>query len=118
MSYGRTEVHSLDALEEVIRLAQAGLVMFDGWPLAGKSTARSEICKRVGAIGLELDNYVTRRQGEYVKAIWSVELMRALHNALSDSSLVVLDGVCMRQVLEAINVTACLSVYVQPISPS
>ncbi|KWF21286.1 hypothetical protein [Burkholderia pseudomultivorans] len=69
MNHQRLEVHSLDALEAIVRQAPAGLIAIDGCPLAGKSTACVQLCERLGTIGLELDNFLVREQGDYVKAL-------------------------------------------------
>ncbi|MBN3830806.1 hypothetical protein [Burkholderia sp. Ac-20344] len=108
----------MNALEEVIRKVQAGLVTVDGCPLAGKSTASVQICERLGAIALELDQYVVRGQGEYVDALRTTDLLRSLSKALSGTSLGVLEGGCIREVLAILGVAARPHVYVQPISSS
>lgn len=118
MSHPRIEVHSLDTLETAIGQVQARLVTFDECPLADKSTACIQVRERLGAIGLELDHYVVREQGEYVKALRTVDLSRALHEALPRSSVVFLNGVYMREILAILRVTARLHVYPQPISQS
>ncbi|AOI94088.1 hypothetical protein WS58_16440 [Burkholderia pseudomultivorans] len=117
MNQLRIEARSLDALEAIIRQAPTGLIAIDGCPLAGKSTARVQLCERLGAIGLELDNFVVRDQREYVKALRTDDVSRALQDALSRTGRVLLDGVCMREILALLGFAARLHVYVQPISP-
>jgi len=118
MTPPRKAVHSVNALVAEIAGVHEGIVALDGCPLAGKSTVRVLICERLGAIGLELDRFLTREQGKYVDALRADDISVAVQDALSRSSIVVLDGVCMRAILAALGLAARLHVYVQPISPS
>ncbi|RQR62881.1 hypothetical protein DIE12_34415 [Burkholderia sp. Bp9015] len=87
MRPARAEVHSLDALEAIIRSVRAGLVTFDGCPQAGKSTAYIHICERLGITRLEVDDYLVPNRGEYVKALRASDLLRTLQDAHSPLDL-------------------------------
>ncbi|WP_322080089.1 nucleoside/nucleotide kinase family protein [Burkholderia cenocepacia] len=118
MNHSRMEVRTFDALAAKVERVRAGIVAIDGCPLAGKSTVCVQICERLGIVGLELDDYLVPDRGEYVNALRTNEVLRALQEAHSRTSLVLLDGVCMRAILEVLDITADLLVYVQPISHS
>lgn len=109
----RIETADVEALEHRMREIRLGLITFDGCMLAGKTELMREIARRLGVQGLDLDDFVERRQGVFVEALKLHELTAAIEQARAKSGVVLLSGICMLEVLERIGRESNLTVYVQ-----
>jgi hypothetical protein len=109
----RIELQNVTALVEVLRPLPSGIVSFDGCDGAGKTTLAQKISDALGHDVVDLDKHLVRDTGEFVNAIRLAELVKDIDGALTRSRVVLLSGVCMQQVLAAVNRSAAVSVYVQ-----
>lgn len=113
MAENRIELREVAKLVEELRPIRAGLISFDGCDGAGKTTLAEEISSALRRPVIDLDKFVAPETGEFVHALDLVTLVQELDSALASSPVVLLSGVCMRQVLETINSNAVVSIYVQ-----
>ena len=113
MATTRIETADVEALEHRVREIGHGLITFDGCMLAGKTELMREIERRLKVQGLDLDDFVERQQGVFFDAIRFNELTAAIEQARLKSSIVLLSGICMLEVLERTGYASDLAVYVQ-----
>ena len=116
--HSRIEITNADDLEKRIAAVPRGLVTFDGCPLAGKTTLMNEIGRRLSCPTLDLDHYLNRDNGHFFNALRLPDLERDVDGALSRSAIALVAGICMHRVLEAVDRTAALSLYIQANSPA
>ncbi|KUZ32983.1 hypothetical protein [Burkholderia territorii] len=117
MTNERTELQSIEALRDRIANVSSGLVTFDGCMHVGKSETARRIAHAFGYLALDLDSFLVKQQGVFFQALRLPDFSSALADALSRSQVVLVSGVCMLRVLEAIGLRAALSVYVRRLSP-
>jgi hypothetical protein len=121
MEITRIETADVEALEHRVREIRHGLITFDGCMLAGKTGLMREIARRLGAQGLDLDDFVDRQQGVFVEALRLQELTAAIEQAHAKTGVVLLSGICMLEVLERIGrdtiTTNTASPYTSSASP-
>jgi hypothetical protein len=101
-----------DELAEYVVGIGRGLVAFDGRPTAGKTPLARDIAKRVGCTAVDADKFLPvvtdddfeqRRKGSFVEAL-RIDVMRRAVEA--GGPLVLLSGVCARQVIERLQAPA------------
>lgn len=86
------------------------LIAIDGVPGSGKSTLRSQLALAFDAQEVELDDFLTPDQGEFVAALRMDDLASALTSPLG---LIVVSGACMLKVLEHLHLEPDVLVYVK-----
>lgn len=117
MDKGRIELRSAAVLHDLIANVPGGLVTFDGGLRAGKTTLARAIGQALNHPILDLDSYLERQRGIYVKALRMTEIVHAVDEALARSSVVLLSRVCTLKVLEIARLENILSAYVRRLSP-
>lgn len=108
--------NDLDALVARIMPLADGLVTFDGVDGAGKTGTMLRVGERLGCLTVDIDRFLDRHRGQYVEAIRYDELQDAIEEAERISPLLLMAGVCMRDILQRLARTAQLSIYVQAMS--
>ena len=111
------ELIDVAALEARISGVGAGIVALDGAPQAGKSWLMSELARRLRCDAIDLDDHLDEDHRVFVDALRLTELDRRLDAALAASRLVLVAGVCMREVLDKLGRSPALSIYVQRNTP-
>lgn len=99
--------------------AQAVLVGIDGFDGTGKTTLAFALAKKLGGIRVGLDSYIEkdREADRYVGLLRLEDLQRDLIGLSCCFSHVVVDGVCLSEVLEQIGGAPDYIVYVKKVSP-
>jgi len=105
------EIHELDELEAAVRDIRAGVVTIDGCAGVGKTTLALAISERLGIPLVDLDDFVAPNEGHFVEALQANELSAKIASELARNAVVLMSGVCMREVLARIGYPATLSVY-------
>ena len=105
--------NDLATLTAVIAATGAGLVMIDGCTLAGKTWLARHLAARLSAVAMDVDDFIKRRQDAFLDALRAGELKTAVDAALSSSPIVLLSGICARDVADKAALSPTLHVYVQ-----
>jgi hypothetical protein len=104
-----------DRAKVVARIKEigVGLVAIDGCTWAGKSCLTNWIGTTQSIKTIEVDKFLNRKTGAFVRALRIDELRTAVTKADPKINLVILEGVCIRDVLEKLEITASMFIYVQ-----
>src|SRR5690348_2629622 len=92
------------------RLGERGLVGIDGWTGVGKTTLAKSLAETLGCKTYDLDEALDRDQRNYVSALRLDEIAAAL---TSPTRVLLVSGVCLRQVLQEVERSADLHIYVK-----
>jgi len=106
------EISSADTLAGLLRPHRDGIISIDGQHGVGKTTLARELTRLLGMRVVHLDDFLSRGRGGFV-AFLDLE---AIATALASRSVLV-DGVCMLDVLERLGLRADATVYVRETSP-
>ncbi len=107
------EVTDVSDLESLLRTVEHGLIAFDGCTSAGKTTLMNNLARRLKCPAIDLDQYLDRQRGEFVNALRLPALTDAIEQGRQQSPVVLVSGVCMREVLDRLQFTAAMNIYVQ-----
>lgn len=85
---------------------------------AGKSTASQQLVQDLSAPLVSVDGYASTEAGElpYLRRLRLASLTADLAHALSDAGVVIVEGICVLDVLDAIGMRANLLVYVKRVT--
>lgn len=91
-----------------------GLIAFDGRPIAGKTHLARDMAQRVGCTAVDVDKFLVPAADNpkqmFVGALRIADLRRRIEES---GPLVLLSGLCARQVVEALGLTAAAFVWVE-----
>ncbi|MBU9247802.1 hypothetical protein [Burkholderia multivorans] len=73
----------------------------------------NDLAGRLKCPAIDLDQYLDRQRGEFVNALRLPELASVIEQARQQSPVVLIAGVCMREVLMRLKREADMHVYVQ-----
>ncbi|MDO3527528.1 hypothetical protein ACNRBH_09155 [Ralstonia pseudosolanacearum] len=107
------EVTDVSDLESLLRTVEHGLITFDGCTSSGKTTLMNNLAGRLKCPAIDLDQYLDRQRGEFVNALRLPALTDAIEQGCQQSPVVLVSGVCMREVLDRLQFTAAMNIYVQ-----
>ena len=89
------------------------LVSIDGIDGSGKTTLADFLVKCIGCSVIHLDEYIDENQGAYVEFMRSTELQRAILETKKRSYCVLVEGICVLQVLEVIDLKPDCRIYIK-----
>lgn len=101
---------------ERVRSRDKVVIGIDGATGAGKTCLAKSFREDLGVPLLCMDDYVAKKRGAYVGCLRGKELRCAVDEALEKTGMVIVEGVCLLEILERIEVTVCVHVYVKRIS--
>lgn len=101
---------NISVLVDMLIPLPRGLISFDGCDGAEKRNSHVMSLAHSGE-AINLDQFLNRRTGEFFRALRLPELKRQMDGALTRSPIVLLSGVCMREVLASLNRVTVASVY-------
>ena len=107
------DIDSLMAEITALCPSRNGIVSIDGFCGSGKTTLVGQLCPKLSAVHIEVDRFLDRNKGTYVGFLRYGELKRELTEALTQNVPVLVEGVCLRQILERISVQDSMSIYVK-----
>lgn len=95
------------------------MIGVDGFMNAGKTTLAFWLAKELSGIRVGVDCYVEkeREASNYVELLRHEDLRRDLEGLRAAFDFVVIDGICLLDALDAIDVSLDMFVYVKRISP-
>ena len=111
-------VTSLDELTRNVLARPQQLLVVDGMPLSGKSTLAKNLAHAIRCTAIGCDDYLEHDQGSFLEALRYDTLRRDLDRACSTSGKVILEGVCIREVMRrlALDPRAAVMIYVKRMS--
>lgn len=101
-----------DRLAVMIHSIGAGVVMIDRCTLAGKTRLARMLAKRLQAAAIDADCHINRGQDAFIAALRADELKTAVEAAQARSKVVLVSGVCARDIAEKLGLAPALFVYV------
>ncbi|MFC0575360.1 hypothetical protein [Paraburkholderia solisilvae] len=111
------EMRNATDLESIVRTIGHGLIAFDGCTSVGKTTLMKKLAGRLKCPAIDLDPYLNRQRGEFVNELRLPEVASAIEQAHQQSPIALIAGICMREVLDRLQLTAAVHIYVQLNSP-
>jgi adenylate kinase family enzyme len=96
-----------------VKAIGAGLVALDGCHGAGKTCLANWIGTTQNIKVIHTDDFLQPRTGAFVQALRMEEIRTAISEAHCETNVVILDGLCARDVLEQLGITASMFIYVQ-----
>lgn len=112
------EIDSLTALSTELR-SRIGrppkplLIGIDGAPGTGKTTSAIDLGLLLSIPVVSLDNHVEPNRGRYADSIRYEDIRSELSAAMGRAPVVLVEGVCLRLVLERLGHTPNVSIYVK-----
>jgi hypothetical protein len=104
-------------LADYVSALEQGLVLFDGRPGDGKTYLASRTAKTIGARFVDADGFLEPKQDAVLSARRLDELRNSVEASLASSRMVLLAGVCARQIVERAKLPPAASyVWVEKIS--
>jgi len=103
-------------INEIIRLINGGsfqLICIDGIDGSGKSTLAANLSQSLGVEHLNLDDFVKKEKGNFVKFIDLDKLKDVIGNS---SKLIIIEGVCLLEIISKLNRSIDLLIYIKRIS--
>ena len=110
-----TDEHVLIKSIENLSLKSRGIVSIDGVDGVGKSRLAYKITKELSLPHIGIDTFVQEQQGGYINHIDYVRLSERIREDLIAYRLVILEGICMEQVLKKICLNSYVRIYVKVI---
>lgn len=110
----QTELIDLIALN--ISNDQFNLIGLDGCPNSGKTDLATILAERFDANKLSIDDYLNKNMGGYQNFIKYDKLKKDLDIEKKDNNLVIVEGVCLMEILKIIEFNVDLLIYVRRIS--
>lgn len=92
------------------------IIGIDGADGVGKSCLAKQVATEFNFGHIEVDCFLYKNQGAYLKSVDSDSLKLAIDEVRVKHQAIVMDGVCLKAVLECIEVVADFHIYVQTIS--
>lgn len=109
----RSEAELLYELRSKLPRDGDAVVGIDGDSGSGKTKLAVSVCRALNALRLSLDNYLTRRQNAYASCIRIPELRTAFEETLRQTRPLIVEGVCLLQILEMASIALTTHVYIR-----
>jgi len=111
-----TNEHALIKCIENLSLNSSGIVSIDGVDGVGKSTLACKIAEELSLPCIEIDTFVQGQHGGYIDYIDYDRLSESIKQAIITNQVIILEGICVQQVLQEISLNPDISVYVKVIN--
>ena len=93
------------------------IITIDGVDGSGKTTLASDISKQSSLKHIEIDDiYLVKNQGKYVDAIQYRRLKYDISWSMNNNQKLIIDGICILEILDKINIYPDLKIYVKKIT--
>lgn len=91
------------------------IISIDGVDGVGKSSLAQKMSDESNLQHLEIDNYIQKQQGGYIDHIDYSLLTKSIRQFINAKQGIVLEGVCVQQVLKKINLASTVKIYIRMI---
>ena len=105
----------VDEIQKRTAGLECPLVGLDGAYGSGKSTLAKAVAEKLDGIVLEVDRYTERNGKPYREQLRYEDLRRDLKTTRSDGKPVIVDGVCLLDVMDAVGAKVDALVYVKKV---
>lgn len=113
-------IHDVDSLVKKIRdlcSVQKGIISIDGFDGSRKSDLAGQLCLKLPGVHIAVDRFLERNKGGYLSFLRYGELKEQIRESLAQGALVLVEGVCIRQVLEKVCIKESVDIYVKEFGP-
>lgn len=100
---------------ENLSLKSPGIVSIDGVDGVGKSTLACKVAEEMSLPCIEIDTFVQEQQGGYIDHIDYDRLSESIKQAIITNHVIILEGICVQQVLKKLSLNSYAKVYVKVI---
>jgi hypothetical protein len=107
------EVASITELSRALENRGAAIIGVDGYLGVGKTTVATRLSKQTGYSCVHLDDYLVPHKGGFVENLY----LPALKTVIGERPIII-EGLCLLEVLERLQINADFLVYVTGISAS
>jgi len=101
---------------ETFSLKSPIIVSVDGVDGVGKTTLACNIAKKMNFPCIEIDTFVQEQQGGFIDHIDYNRLSETIKQAIITNHLIILEGICVLQVLQKLGLNSYAKVYVKVIN--
>jgi hypothetical protein len=99
-------------------LEPARIISVDGWDGSGKTTLATDLAAHLSFAHYELDAYLHREQGGFLEHLDYARLATALRTRAPATQPPLVEGICVLQVLDRLDLRSDIKIYVRRISAS
>lgn len=100
---------------ENLSLKSRSIFSIDGVDGVGKSTLAYKIAKELNLLHIEIDTFVQEQQSGYIDFIDYDRLGESIKQAITTNQVIILEGICVQQVLKKLSLNSYAKVYVKVI---
>lgn len=110
-----TDESTLIKALKCLSLNSPSIISIDGVDGVGKSTLACKIAEELSLPHIEIDTFVHAQKEGYIKNIDYDRFGERIVQAIISNQMIVVEGICVQQVLKKISLTPNVSVYVKVI---
>ena len=100
---------------ENLSLKSPSIVSIDGVDGVGKSTLACKFAEELNLLQIEIDTFVQEQQAGYIDYIKYDRLSESIKQAIIANQVIILEGICVQQVLKKLGLNSYAKVYVKVI---
>jgi hypothetical protein len=109
------ESSDLSHIVEILKSSSLKVLAVDGFPGAGKSTLANFIAEKLNWQHINLDDYIEKHQGQYINSMQNYKIIDLIN---TQKVPVIIEGLCLLQILQINNIDYDFLIYVKKISLS
>lgn len=94
------------------------VVTIDGWSGSGKTALTKNIGQTLGLTHYQLDDFLHENRGGYLKEIDYSRLSESLTSGIRKGHAILIEGVCIQEVMKRIRLVPNLKVYLRKVDSS
>ncbi len=91
------------------------IIAIDGIDGSGKSYLTTKLAPILNAIHINLDDFLISNKGGFLKFIKYSELAKRLSKTMQSNCIAIVEGVCVLQVLEKIEISPQIHIYIKEV---
>jgi len=110
-----TDEYALIKSIKNLSLKSPDIVSIDGIDGVGKSTLACKISEELSLPWIEIDTFVQEKQGGYIDHINYDQLNESIKQAIIADHVIILEGICIQQVLKRLSLNSITKIYVKVI---
>lgn len=101
------------AQELINSFEELKVIVIDGIDGSGKSFLATELASRLNAVHLDLDTFLDREKGGFKDYLRYEELKRTYEKSLGKNTIIIIEGVCVIEVMERLYLKPDVRIYVK-----